>query len=128
MPGLKERAKTLVELAASAAFYMRTRPIPPDEKAARLLDDNGRKALAAFAAALAAVQNWRQDELEAEARRFTEASGLALGKLAQPLRAALTGSTVSPPIFDVMAILGRDESLARIRDAADRVGAGASPA
>lgn len=127
MPGLKERAKTLVDLAASAAFYMRARPIRPDEKASRLLDDSARKTLTAFAAALAAVQNWRQDALEAEARRFTEASGLALGKLAQPLRAALTGSTVSPPIFDVMAILGRDESMARIRDAAEVGGAGASP-
>jgi glutamyl-tRNA synthetase len=119
MPTLKERAKTLVELAASAAFYMRTRPIRPDEKAARLLDDSGRKVLAACASALAAVQNWRQNELEAEVRRHAETSGLALGKVAQPLRAALTGSTVSPPIFDVMEILGRDESLARIRDAAE---------
>jgi glutamyl-tRNA synthetase len=119
MPGLKERAKTLVELAASAAFYMRARPIRPDEKASRLLDDNARKLLGDLATALAAVQNWRQDALEAEARRIAEAGGLALGKVAQPLRAALTGSTVSPPIFDVMESLGRDESLARIRDAAE---------
>jgi glutamyl-tRNA synthetase len=118
MPGLKERSKTLVELAQSAAFYMRTRPIRPDEKAAKLLDDNAKTLLAGFATALAAVQNWRQDVLEAEARRIAEAGGLALGKLAQPLRAALTGSTVSPPIFDVMESLGRDESLARITDAA----------
>ncbi|HEY1721894.1 MAG TPA: glutamate--tRNA ligase [Magnetospirillaceae bacterium] len=119
MPGLKERAKTLVELASSAAFYMRTRPIRPDEKAARLLDDSAKRLLGDLATALAAVQNWRQDILEAEARRIAEAGGLALGKIAQPLRAALTGSTVSPPIFDVMEILGRDESLARIRDAAE---------
>jgi glutamyl-tRNA synthetase len=119
MRGLKERAKTLVELAQSAAFYMRTRPIRPDEKAAKLLDDNAKTLLTGFATALAAVQNWRQDALEAEARRIAEAGGLALGKLAQPLRAALTGSTVSPPIFDVMEILGRDESLARIKDAAE---------
>ncbi len=119
MPGLKERAKTLVELASSAAFYMRTRPIRPDEKALKLLDDNAKTLLAGFATALATVQNWRQDVLEAEARRIAEAGGLALGKLAQPLRAALTGSTVSPPIFDVMEILGRDESLARIKDAAE---------
>ena len=116
MAGLKERAKTLVELAEGAAFYMRARPIRPDDKAARLLDDNARAALASFAKALAAVQNWRQDVLEGEARRHCEAAGLALGKLAQPLRAALTGSTVSPPIFAVMETLGRDESLARIAD------------
>jgi len=118
MPGLKERAKTLVELAESAAFYLRTRPIRGDDKALRLLDENARKALSEFAKTLAAVQEWRQDVLEAAARQSAEVAGLALGKLAQPLRAALTGTTVSPPIFAVMEILGRDESLARIADAA----------
>ena len=128
MPGLKERAKTLVELADSAAFYMRTRPIRPDDKAMRLLDDNARKTLAPLAKALAAVQEWRQTDLEAEARHFAESAGTGLGKVAQPLRAALTGSTVSPPIFEVMEILGRDETLARIADAAEGASGGAKPA
>jgi glutamyl-tRNA synthetase len=127
MAGLKERAKTLVELAESAAFYLRSRPIRPDDKAMRLLDDNARNAMAAFAKALAAVQDWRQTELEAGARQFAESAGLALGKVAQPLRAALTGSTVSPPIFEVMEILGREETLARIADAAEGVSGGSVP-
>ncbi|PKU25782.1 glutamate--tRNA ligase [Telmatospirillum siberiense] len=116
MGGLKERAKTLVELTESAAFYLRTRPLALDDKAAKLLDAGGRDTLARFAQILAAQQNWRQDTLEEEARRFAEEQGLKLGQIAQPLRAALTGSTVSPPIFEVMRILGREESLARIKD------------
>ena len=128
MPGLKERAKTLVELADSAAFYMRTRPIRPDDKALRLLDDIGRNSLGGLGKALAAVQDWRHTALEAEARRYAEQAGLALGKVAQPIRAALTGSTVSPPIFEVMEILGRDETLARIADAAEGASGGATPA
>lgn len=116
MPGLKERAKTLVDLAESAAFYLRPRPLALDDKAAKLLDAGGRDTLGRFAQILAAQQNWRQDTLEEEARRFAEEQGLKLGQIAQPLRAALTGSTVSPPIFEVMRILGRDESLARIKD------------
>ena len=128
MPGLKERAKTLVELADSAAFYMRSRPIRPDDKAMRLLDENGRNALSAFGKALAAVQDWRQTDLEAEARRFAESAGMGLGKVAQPLRAALTGLTVSPPIFEVMEILGRDETLARVADAAVGASGGSNSA
>jgi glutamyl-tRNA synthetase len=116
MGGLKERAKTLVELADSAAFYLRRRPLAIDDKATKLLDGGGRETLADFAQILAEQQNWRQDVLEDEARRFAEERGKKLGQVAQPLRAALTGSTVSPPIFEVMRILGRDESLSRIRD------------
>jgi glutamyl-tRNA synthetase len=117
MPGLKERAKTLVELAASAAFLFRARPLVLDDKAAKLIGTDGKKTLGDLSQMLAALPNWRQDELEEVARRFAEAGGLKLGKVAQPLRAAITGSTVSPPIFEVMQILGRDESLARIGDA-----------
>jgi glutamyl-tRNA synthetase len=116
MPALKERAKTLVELAESAAFFFKPRPLALDDKAAKFVDADGQKTLADFAQMLAAASIWRQDVLEDGARHFAEAAGLKLGKLAQPLRAALTGSTVSPPIFEVMQILGRDESLARIQD------------
>jgi glutamyl-tRNA synthetase len=116
MPGLKERAKTLVELAESARFYFARRPLTLDDKAATLLAEGGRESLLAFAQTLTALPEWRQDRLENEARQFAETHGLKLGKLAQPLRAALTGSTVSPPIFEVMQILGREESLGRIND------------
>jgi len=117
MTGLKDRAKTLIELAESAAFFFRTRPLARDEKAAKQLEGDGRKSLEDFAQYLAATQNWRQDVLEDQARQFAEARDLKLGKLAQPLRAALTGSTVSPPIFEVMQNLGREECLGRIDDA-----------
>lgn len=124
MPGLKQRARTLVELAESAAFYVRPRPLPLDEKAQKVLDGAARDALAAVAAPLAAVETWQEDVLEQTCRTRAEALGLGFGKLAQPLRAALTGSTVSPGIFEIMRVLGRDEVLARIEDAA----AGSNPA
>ena len=114
--GLKERAKTLVELAESALFYVLERPLAVDDKAARLLDDGGRADLSAFRPILAAVSDWRKDVLEEAARLFAEGRGQKLGKVAQPLRAALTGSSVSPPVFDVMESLGRDESLGRLDD------------
>jgi glutamyl-tRNA synthetase len=116
LPGLKERAKTLVELAESAVFYLKARPLTLDDKAAKLLAEDGRAPLSSFAQILAALPDWRQETLEEEARKFAESHDLKLGKLAQPLRAALTGSTVSPPIFDVMEILGRQECLGRIND------------
>jgi glutamyl-tRNA synthetase len=116
MPSLKERAKTLNELAEGAAFLVRRRPLVLDASAANLLTGDAKLALSAFAEILAGLPEWRQEALEDEARQFAEARGTKLGKLAQPLRAALTGSTVSPPIFEVMRILGRDECLARIRD------------
>jgi glutamyl-tRNA synthetase len=118
MPGLKERAKTLVELAESATFYVRPRPIALDAKAEALLDVEARASLAALAVVLSAVEPWQAAALEDAVRAHAEAHGQKLGKLAQPLRAALTGRTTSPPIFDVLAVLGRDESLARIADAA----------
>ena len=116
LPGLKERAKTLVELAESAVFYLKARPLTLDDRAAKLLAEDGRSPLSSFAQILAALPDWRQETLEEEARKFAESHDLKLGKLAQPLRAALTGSTVSPPIFEVMEILGRQECLGRIND------------
>jgi glutamyl-tRNA synthetase len=116
MPGLKERAKTLVELMDGATFLFAQRPLMLDEKAAALLEGDGRARLAAVTEALAAVTNWTVAETEAAVRQLSESSGAKLGQLAQPLRAALTGQATSPGIFDVLAVLGREESLARLRD------------
>lgn len=119
LPAMKERAKTLVELIDNAHFLLVERPIAADAKAGQILAGDGVRALlGGIAADLAAVETWNADEAEAVVRRFAEAQGIKLGGIAQPLRAALTGRTVSPPIFDVMAILGRDETLARISESA----------
>jgi glutamyl-tRNA synthetase len=117
---VKQRAKSTLELADSAAFYVQSRPIPIDDKAARLLGDEGCAALRAMRPALAALDDWSEPAIEAALRALAENSGVKLGKLAQPLRAALTGATASPGIFEVAAILGRDETLGRIDDALDR--------
>jgi glutamyl-tRNA synthetase len=116
MEGLKPRAKTLVELADLAAFYVRPRPLAIEPKAQKHLDDDGKAALADLAAAFDAAPNWNREDLENLVRAYAEEKELKLGKAAQPLRAALSGSTVSPPIFEVMELLGKDQSLARIRD------------
>jgi glutamyl-tRNA synthetase len=115
MPGMKERAKTLVELVDGANFLIVPTPIQLDEKAAKLIDADAKAHIGGLVAKFAAVKTWDASSLEAEVRVFAEAGGLKLGKVAQPLRAALTGRAVSPPVFDVMAVLGRDESLARLR-------------
>ncbi len=119
MPGLKERAKTLRELADSAYYLYAERPLALDEKAAALLDADARKTLAALRPLLAAVDSWEPAALEAAVRVYAESAGLKLGKAAQPLRAALTGRSTSPGVFDVLAVLGREESLARIGDQID---------
>jgi glutamyl-tRNA synthetase len=116
MPGLKERAKTLVELVDSARFIISDRPLPLDEKAAAILTAEARKLLAALVEELAAVEPWSVEATEQAVRAFAERHGVKLGNVAQPLRAALTGRTTSPPIFDVLAVLGQGESLARMRD------------
>ena len=116
MPGLKERAKTLVELMEGARFLFAKRPLTLDDKAAALLDDDGRKRLAEVVAALEAVSDWSVASTEAAVRALSEATGAKLGQLAQPLRAALTGQATSPGIFDVLAVLGREESLGRLKD------------
>ncbi len=116
MPDLKERAKTLVELAQNAAFLVRKRPLPVDDKAAKLLDVEAREVLAGLRGEMAAVAEWQAENIEALIREFAEKKQLKLGKVAQPLRAALTGSTVSPPIFSVMEVLGSAETLGRLDD------------
>ncbi len=116
MAGLKQRAKTLAELADNALFYARSTPIPIGEKANKLLSDEGRAYLAALRPRLEALKDWTQAALEDEVRAFADGQSpeLKLGKIAQPLRAALTGSTASPGIFEVLEVLGREEALARL--------------
>ena len=115
MPVLKVRAADLNELAAGARFLFAKRPLALDEKAAGLLTDDARALLSAIAAKLEA-EDWSAGPLEAALKAMAEERGIGLGKLAQPLRAALTGTTTSPGIFDVLVLLGRAESLARIAD------------
>ncbi|MES2492021.1 MAG: glutamate--tRNA ligase [Pseudomonadota bacterium] len=114
MPVLKVRAKDLDELAAGAAFLFAVGPLKIDDKAAALLTTDARVLLAQIVNALAANADWTSEALEAKLKALAADRGLGLGKLAQPLRAALTGQTTSPGIFDVLVLLGRDESLARI--------------
>ncbi|HST93641.1 MAG TPA: glutamate--tRNA ligase [Microvirga sp.] len=115
MPGLKERAKTLVELLDSAYYLYAKRPLRLDDKAAGLLAD-GRSRLAGLPAKLEAVADWSAAGVEVVVREHAEAIGAKLGQVAQPLRAALTGRATSPGLFDVMAVLGKDETLLRLRD------------
>ncbi len=119
MAGLKERAKTLVELKTSASYLFAKRPLAMDEKAMALLNDEGRAALTGLINALSRTDEWTAPSLEAVVKAHAETVGLKLGKLAQPLRAALTGTSTSPGIFDVLEVLGKQESLARIKDQSD---------
>jgi glutamyl-tRNA synthetase len=119
LPGLKDRAKTLVELMNSMGYLFAVRPLIMDEKAKALLNDEGKAAAKTLIELLSPVTDWTAQTLETAVKAHAEAAGLKLGKLAQPLRAALTGTSTSPPIFDVLEVLGRDESLARISDQAN---------
>jgi glutamyl-tRNA synthetase len=114
MPVLKVRAKDVNELAQGAAFLFAKRPLALDAKAEALLTPDARELLARIHALLTRESGWTSEALEASLKAMAEEMGLGLGKLAQPLRAALTGQTTSPGIFDVLILLGRDESLARI--------------
>jgi glutamyl-tRNA synthetase len=118
MPGLKERAKTLVELLDGAQFIFAGRPLSPDEKAEALLAEEGRSIVAGLLPELSKLTDWSTAGTEALVRAHAEAHGLKLGKVAQPLRAALTGRLTSPPVFDVMAVLGKEESIGRLSDQA----------
>jgi glutamyl-tRNA synthetase len=116
MPGLKERAKTLLELIEGARYLWSERPLQLDDKATGILTAEARALLRELSDDLAAVPAWDPDATEQTVRAFAERKETKLANVAQPLRAALTGRTTSPPIFDVLAVLGRDESLARLRD------------
>jgi glutamyl-tRNA synthetase len=114
MPGLKERAKTIVELAQAADFLYSDGPRTPDEQAAKLLTGEARTTIAQLIDSFGSGA-WTATALEDKARGFAEAKGMKLGQVAQPLRAALTGKTTSPPIFQVLEVLGHEESLTRLR-------------
>ncbi|HKY85336.1 MAG TPA: glutamate--tRNA ligase [Pseudorhodoplanes sp.] len=117
MPALKERAKTLIELLDSSRFLWADRPLAIEDKAKALLTPEARATLAALAAKFQDLPDWTAAAAETAVRELAEQSGAKLGTLAQPLRAALTGRATSPGIFEVLELLGKDESLARIKDA-----------
>jgi glutamyl-tRNA synthetase len=119
MPGLKERAKTLVELFDATRFLWASRPLDLNDQAKVLLTPEAKTVTAALLPELAAIAEWTPAAIETVVRGYAERAGFKLGAVAQPLRAALTGRTTSPPIFDVLAVLGKDESLARLRDQID---------
>jgi len=116
MPALKERAKTLVELFEASRYLWASRPLDLDDKAKAMLTPEAKGIIATLLPQFEANTDWTPATIETDVRAFADKSGLKLGAVAQPLRAALTGRTTSPPIFDVLAVLGRDESLARLRD------------
>jgi glutamyl-tRNA synthetase len=116
MPSLKERAKTLIELIDSSYFIFADRPLEVEPKAAALLTPETRELIGRLRLALEPVSSWTSETTEAAMRAFAEANNLKLGAVAQPLRVALTGRTTSPGIFDVLAVLGRQECLARLGD------------
>ncbi len=116
LPELQPRAKTVLELIDLAQFIYATRPLPIDAAAAGQLTSDARSNIAAFAEMLRGLNEWSVTAIDAAARTFAETRGLKLGKVAQPLRAALTGRTVSPGIFEVMVLIGREETMARLAD------------
>jgi glutamyl-tRNA synthetase len=112
---LKPRAKTLVEIADMAAFYFHTGPLTMDEKATKLLTPEAKQHLKALTPRLDALPSFTSEAIEGLFNAYATENGLKLGVVAQPLRAALSGSSVSPPIFGAAALLGKDESLKRLR-------------
>ncbi|MEZ5848722.1 MAG: glutamate--tRNA ligase [Geminicoccaceae bacterium] len=118
MPGLASRAKTLIELAEAAHIYVAARPLPMEARAEKTLAGAKEGLIDALQQRLESSGDWSEEALEAELRAFAEAEGIGFGKVAQPLRAALTGRAASPGLFEVMRVLGKDEVLARLGDAA----------
>ncbi|MDE0537587.1 MAG: glutamate--tRNA ligase [Rhodospirillales bacterium] len=117
MSGLKERAKNTLELIENSLFYVRKRPLSLTPKAAKILDAEGCGMIEHIRPNLAQLEDWSREGIETAAREVAEAADAKLGAVAQPLRAALTGSNVSPGIFEVMEVLGQDETLGRLDDA-----------
>jgi glutamyl-tRNA synthetase len=113
MPGLKERAKTLLELVQAADFLFIDGARTLDAAAEKVMNQESRAILAKIVGSLERTE-WTGPALEAAARSFADSEGLKLGQVAQPLRAALTGKVTSPPLFEMMSVLGREESLIRL--------------
>jgi glutamyl-tRNA synthetase len=113
---LKDRAKTFPELLDKAAFIMAARPILPDPAAAAFLDTVSRGILHALTLQLQNA-SWKKEILESILTQAATAAGIGFGKLASPVRAALAGRTATPSVYDMMLVLGRDETLARLSDA-----------
>ncbi len=115
MSGLKERAKTLNDLAQSATFYVSSGVLSFNDKAQALIDGAPAGLFAALANELAGLETWHEEAIETVVKQLAESKDLKLGKVAQPLRAVLTGSNSSPGIFEVMHVLGKPETLNRIK-------------
>jgi len=115
---LKERATTLIELAQAGLFFVRPRPLPLNDDAAKVLDDATRALLADMKSTLVSLDDFKAEQIESALKEFGTGKGLKLGKVAMPLRAAITGTTNSPSIFHVAEILGKEETLARLSDVA----------
>jgi glutamyl-tRNA synthetase len=118
IPGLRERARTLVDAANDLDFYFREPPEPDEKAVSKFLTPESKPRLAALATLFEAQGDWTPEPLEAAFRAWVEGQGLQLKDVAQPLRVAVTGRSASPPIFDVLAVLGRERSLARLKRAA----------
>ena len=115
-----EQSNAFPELVDGAGFLFSKRPLPLDPKASEILAKGGRQHIAAMLPRLEALSTWTAAAAEAEVRVYAEESGAKLGQVAQPLRAALTGRSTSPGIFDVLEVLGREEALGRLRDQASQ--------
>ncbi|MHB1109391.1 MAG: glutamate--tRNA ligase [Devosia sp.] len=116
LPELQPRAKTVLELVDLAQFIYAMRPLSIDAAAAEQLTVDARAHIAEFAKIVRGLDDWSVPAIDAAARAFAEQKGLKLGLIAQPLRAALTGRTISPGIFEVMVLIGKEETLARLSD------------
>jgi glutamyl-tRNA synthetase len=113
---VKERAKTIPELADQCAFILAARPLTLDEKSSKLLQGEVIERLRRAAAALAAVTDWRHEALKQSINGFAATEGVGLGKVGPPLRAALTGGLVAPDLAQALELLGRDEAMGRLED------------
>ena len=118
IPGIRERARTLVDAANDLDFYFREPPEPDEKAVGKFLTPESKSRLAALATLFEAQTDWTPEPLEAAFRAWVEGQGLQLKDVAQPLRVAVTGRSASPPIFDVLSVLGRERSLARLKRAA----------
>lgn len=115
MNGLKQRAKTLLELADSALFYAVSTPLSFTDKAEQILVDGGRNLVKEVAVLLDNTPSWEEHSLEETVKQFAVEKDIKLGNIAQAIRVATTGSTISPSIFEVLAVLGKDEAMTRLR-------------